>query len=63
MNTEKSMSRWEAETLLCRYEQAADAERRRSGTPAWKAISFFREDRHRLGAQSNDDTPGEQSGS
>jgi hypothetical protein len=53
------MSRWEAETLLCRYEQTAGAECRRCGTPASEATPFLPEDRHTVGS---DDAPADKSG-
>ena len=56
------MSRWEAETLLCRYEQTAAAECRRCGTPASEATPFLPEDRHTVGTESNDGAPAAKSG-
>jgi len=56
------MTRWEAETLLCRYEQATDAEHRRSDTPASAAASSLRDNGHTVRKPYSDEVPADESG-
>jgi len=49
------MSRWEAETLLCRYEKTAAAERRYWPWAECEPTSSLGESGHTLGTQHNGD--------